>query len=734
MTSSLLIFRTNAPLALAMALLSTLSLLSLLRFTRGSASVRPDDVLYWGSYRPQVYFGMRNRDSEGNGVSTGLMWQRNRYSAIHDTCSDSASIRYGWKKHDGASFGVQDIVDAEWKNRPLAIATSFIKTMPAASLSTPKTIAVSTEGVSSIAASQPLENGAGDVETSPFLNDVSWLNYFATNDSSILYYYMWVEDGHSIKISHSKSQYSALVDSVAQLYVDGESATSFWAVRVNHVARDAFRVSQVIFNHIMQHETGRLPNKVMKSANLVVFQKVCDGPCTWTTGLRGLATFRTSKPKIAFPSHMEYGSLLNRRIQNFDRLFGKTFRAANNVLFQPMLEYAFSNLIGGMGYFYGTYFLKDGRSPGGMREVGPTDLFTAVPSRSFFPRGFLWDEGFMQLLVASWNPQLSYASISGWLQKMDADGWIPREQILGDEARSRVPMEFVPQDKTHVNPPTFFLWLEFLLDHGSRDDDQDQFLAFATPLLQRHYNYIRTSQRNPMDWGYQWQGRTPDHLLASGFDDYPRSDGLDEENDRHLDLICWLYMAARSLDRLENRTRSGSVAGEYRAHMQEYLDELSSYYWNKDFGMHTDWNSTHIGYVTLFPLIAGILDASSREFDTILKLIRSEDYLWTPFGLASLARNDRLFQSGENYWRGSIWINVQYLVLRSLHRNYVSVSRAAKILYHELRGNVLHNLANEFSATGFLWEQYHPLTGRGLRSRPFTGWTSLVVLIHAELY
>ena len=85
-----------------------------------------------------------------------------------------------------------------------------------------------------------------------------------------------------------------------------------------------------------------------------------------------------------------------------------------------------SNLLGGIGYFYGpsiidpnfSYDWDDDSSPAesdddnrgrkaeGARLTEPKALLTATPSRSFFPRGFYWDEGFHLLHIGEWDNDL----------------------------------------------------------------------------------------------------------------------------------------------------------------------------------------------------------------------------------------------------------------------------------------------------------------------------------------
>ncbi len=64
-----------------------------------------------------------------------------------------------------------------------------------------------------------------------------------------------------------------------------------------------------------------------------------------------------------------------------------------------MARAALSNMLGGMGYFYGASSVRLPSQR--VMPAWPAALFSAVPSRSFFPRGFMWDEGFHQVRASS---------------------------------------------------------------------------------------------------------------------------------------------------------------------------------------------------------------------------------------------------------------------------------------------------------------------------------------------
>ena len=93
--------------------------------------------------------------------------------------------------------------------------------------------------------------------------------------------------------------------------------------------------------------------------------------------------------------------------------------------------------------------------------------------------------------------------------------------------------------------------------------------------------------------------------------------------------------------------------------------------------------------------------------------------------------------------RGPIWININYLALSALHHycqimDGMSVSsqqvERVRRLYTNLRNNVLRTVLSQYQETGYFWEQYDDVTGKGIRGHPFTGWTALIANIMAELY
>ncbi len=71
-----------------------------------------------------------------------------------------------------------------------------------------------------------------------------------------------------------------------------------------------------------------------------------------------------------------------------------------------------------------------------------------------------------------------------------------REQILGLEARAKVPSEFVVQHNKNANPPTLFLPLQLIVKQliGSNAPRDREYLQHLLPRLQTWFNWFNTSQ------------------------------------------------------------------------------------------------------------------------------------------------------------------------------------------------------------------------------------------------
>ena len=720
---------------------------------------------FWGSYRSNLYFGFRTRSPHS--LMLGLMWFSGQsYDGnIHmrHSCEQIDKLpRYGWIRHDGINFGMQEIVDHGY-----VLNTDFVK------------------------------RGGGDHGgdwTARITGKVVESMEKHNQQISVMFYVMKdgpgtltpeVQNGILSSISGNTPELGSFKIS----FLDGEKnlLSTFLSTHLDkvHNAKD------VVMKNLHQFKVGKkgkmqllgLPGRRKsgkgenKEENFIVFSGVFELPFTVEIAFES----RSVKDRI----NQLRGSVFQENLMKYSDFFEKKFEqkfqlrkkgySTDEILFA---QATLGNAIGGIGYFHGTSLVISDliKTP---VDYWESSLYTGVPSRSFFPRGFLWDEGFHQLLISQWDSTISTDVIGYWLDLMNIEGWIPREQILGDEARTKVPAEFVVQHNQKANPPALFLPIKAMHQKGLLDGD---YMRKLFPRLRAWYNWLNTTQVGDAPSTYRWRGRdekTDKELnpktLTSGLDDYPRA-SHPSANERHLDLRCWIaFISGVMVDVTES---IGKRSRRYKETFEYLKDEsvLTAYHWSEetksfaDYGNHTKYVTLRrvatkpgmptrvartvyktgpqekfvasIGYVSLFPFILQLLNANSSKLGDTLEHIRNPNELWSDYGIRSLSKSDPMYDKHNTehdapYWRGAIWINLNFLAVRSLH-HYSQIEgpyqKLCSQLYEDLRKNIIKNIFENYRRTGYVWENYDDKTGRGKGCHPFTGWSSLVVLMMGEMY
>jgi len=731
----------------------------------------------WGTYRPGVYFGVRAKEP----LSTlmGLMWANPEdYNALHSIRHEAQQgdglKKWGWQAHDGEAFGRQTLQDGD-----VGFEMQWIRSES------------QDEDWTSRIHAYPLD--ASSTHDKP----MTFFVYFANQDGD--------------KVSLDPAGVAEAISRQSRVQATGCSfSSSDWCAYIRPLdtfkgavhyfgatTRDFHNLTDLVREGLVeslmqQRASGAteyslvLPNGVEEGSNVGVIQITAVLPMTIDVAFVKGGITPHSRQALERAESLSGGALtghLEKRERAFETKFDSIFRHLDSSY--NVSKYALSNMLGGIGYWYGHSRVKVGDE---VLPLWDRPLLSAVPSRPFFPRGFLWDEGFHQLLIHKWNPSISREILSHWLDLMAASGWIAREQILGMESRVRVPDEFVPQSPDAANPPTLFLVLSEMArmvstgqDYAERENDL-KFLKIAWPRLDAWFSWYHTSQSGPLPGSYRWRGRNGEtdkelnpKTLTSGLDDYPRA-SHPSPDERHVDLRCWMALAARAMARISEATGASTKKQQYYKSLADTLedyDELKKLHWDEEQGVFADvghdtldvvleelvganghvvsWSRVingstpkfgfvkHIGYVTMFPLALQLIPKEAPEMHLYLDLLSNPNHIWSPFGLRSLSASSSLYNKKNTphdppYWRGAIWINMNYLTVRALRETYSLsndpiIAKRSKELADALSKNIVSTISSQYEQNGFVYENYDDANGHGKGCHPFTGWTALVAML-----
>ena len=144
------------------------------------------------------------------------------------------------------------------------------------------------------------------------------------------------------------------------------------------------------------------------------------------------------------------------------------------------------------GLLYQEGFIKTDNSCN--KYIQYRKMFTMSPSRNYFVRGFLWDEGFHNTLLMDLDIDLAMRIQSDWYNTIFENGWIPREQMRGRESEYFAP-NYIVQVQNEGNPPAFILALDYLVSQVSKKNaNLDKILLFFKQnisKIQRWFNWYR---------------------------------------------------------------------------------------------------------------------------------------------------------------------------------------------------------------------------------------------------
>ena len=189
-----------------------------------------------------------------------------------------------------------------------------------------------------------------------------------------------------------------------------------------------------------------------------------------------------------------------------------------------------------------------------------------------------------------------------------------------------------------------------------------------------------------------------------------------------VDLCSYRALDLECLARIARILGDGPTARRLEATYDRLAATMNRTLWSEAAGLYLDelpsGRSPRVAASNFLPLLAGV--PSRRQARRMVRVLRDPVRFWGDWVLPTISRDDPAF-ADQQYWRGSIWPPMNYLVLQGLRR-YGFDDLAADLVWKGAR-----MFLADRRRTGFCRENFDARTGHGQGQR-FQSWGPLFAL------
>ena len=346
---------------------------------------------------------------------------------------------------------------------------------------------------------------------------------------------------------------------------------------------------------------------------------------------------------------------------------------------------------------------------------------------------FCWDNFFAAFLHSVNSKELAFNEAIQMCREIDELGFVPNFSAphgLKSQDRSQPPVGSMMVLQIYKKyPEKWFLKEVFgrLLTWNrwwEKNRDHDGYLCWGSNPFKPVLNDQREMVQN------EFQAAA----YESGLDNSPMYDGVPFDTTTHLMQIAdvglmGLYIGdCEALGKMAEILGRENEAKELGARAEKYRTKLQSL-WDEDFGLFlnkrldTGELSRRISPTNFYALIGKAATQEQAERMMNEHFYNPQEF-WGEWIMPSIARNDTAY-TGRDYWRGSIWAPMNFLVYWGM-RNY-DLPKARRDMAD--KSNAL--LMKQWKEKGYVRENYHAETGGdpGARSDHFYHWGALLGMI-----